>query len=553
MIAVSNAWREKQDEILAPEGFVEISYFLTEDGIQEEAVVSSAAPAVFSDVESIADPTSEPVVYATNELNLWTLDGTRKLLPDGVAEGAGYASADTGSGGATLTLAQTHTQVIPGITITWSTAYNEYPTAFTVTARRGSTVVATKTVTGNTSPVSVVQMDISNYNALDVTVVEWCLPVHRARIEKILFGYTVLYDKTDIISFEHEQTGCLSSGELPKNSIKFSLDNSNGRWNPNSPEGVERYLSDRQKLDVRYGFDIDGTVEWIKAGTFYLTDWKTPSNGLEASFEARDLLEFMLDEIYTGPRSGTLLEIADAAVEQAGLPYGTVVNLDWGLANYTTNFAGSDTEYTIAEILQAVANAGCCTMYQSRDGALNISREHRTSSGFTISQLVEHSHPEFELSKALRSVTVTGGAKNGGASGSLNVSTEGDGVVVVEDAADVETVTYTLPVSSSGENQTIDNELIGSEAQATDVAQWVSDNLRSRKRISGDYRADPRLDVFDNITVETKFGTIKSVVLTSIKYTFASAFRGSYSGVVSSVHNVSDVYCGEGWYAGEVP
>jgi hypothetical protein len=120
------------------------------------------------------------------------------------------------------------------------------------------------------------------------------------------------------MGYEHEQSADLLSGELPKNAIVFKLDNSTSKWNPDNPSGAEQYLIEKQTLRVKYGFRINGDIEWIKAGTFYMSAWNTPSNGLEASFTARDILEFC-GEVYTGTRSGTLLSVAKAALAQSGI------------------------------------------------------------------------------------------------------------------------------------------------------------------------------------------------------------------------------------------
>ena len=85
---------------------------------------------------------------------------------------------------------------------------------------------------------------------------------------------------------------------------------------------------------------------------------------------------------------------------------------------------------------------------------------------------------------------------------------------------------------SDGETQTVTNDYIYTEQAAQAVAAWVKDVLTSRKTVSGEYRADPRLDLYDVIVVESKYGHITPVVITSIKYTFNGAVRGTYEGRV---------------------
>lgn len=333
---------------------------------------------------------------------------------------------------------------------------------------------------------------------------------------------TLIYTKKDLMSYAHQQTGSLLSGELPKNHIEFTLDNTDGKWNPNNPKGMTRYLAERLKITVRYGFDIDGVMEWIPGGVFYLSEWYAPNNGLEASFVARDMLEFMMDTLYTGELTGTLYELAEAAIAMVNLPSGATVSLCDELKNYSVGAIEYDGNESVAEILQKCANAACCVMYQNRDGVLVIERLN-TDAVYTVPVDLSYSYPEIEFSRPLRRVTVT----------YLNDNK----------------VNFTY--ASSGETQTLTNEYISTREQASEVAKWVCDTIRTRKQIRGEFRGDPRLDVFDEITVESKYGLIEGVVLTDIRYSFTGAFRATYSGYICGAGETVAIYSGE-IYSGEV-
>lgn len=355
---------------------------------------------------------------------------------------------------------------------------------------------------------------------------------------------TLVYRKKDLITFAHQQTGSLVSGELPKNHIEFSLDNSDGKWNPSNPKGLERYLSERLKLTVRYGFLIDGVAHWIPGGVFYLSEWRTSLNGLEASFVARDVLEYMIDKPYTGDISGTLYDIARNAVIEANIPDDTtpavlgeaqlgsaalgrvneeIVSLSEELKNFTVGdieYSGSD---SIAVILQKCANAAGCVMYQDRNGVLRIEKLTYADTGYAIPKRLSYAYPEIDFSRPMKNVSVT---------------YYGNAVTL-----------YSF--SAQGETQTLTNDFILTKEQADAVAQWVCDSLRSRQQISGEFRGDPRFDLFDMVNIESKYGTISGVVLTDIKCTFTGAFRVSYSGYIRGNGVAVVVYCGE-IFLGEV-
>ena len=360
-------------------------------------------------------------------------------------------------------------------------------------------------MTGNRDTIAYVWADIQGYNKIVIEILKWCLPYRRARLMECLIGIKKVYTKDDLMGFEHEQSVDPLSAELPKNAIVFSLDNSQNIWNPDNPSGVEKYLIEKQMLTVKYGFHIDGGVEWIRAGTFYMSEWKTPANGMEASFTARDILEFCGD-IYTGPRSGTLLSIVQSALEQSGVASDTYVLDEAALSAVNTDFSEDTNEYSCSEVLQMCANAACCCLWQCRDGFLHMEPVGVELTDYVIGQLSDginnsYSHPEFELTKELKSVSVNSGLG-------------------------------TAANSVTGNTQTVENPLIVDANTATAVAEWCRDCLKNRKIVSGEFRADPRLDALDTVTVVSKYGS-NSVQISNVKYTYNGAFRGTFTGRVT--------------------
>lgn len=515
MIQVSDKWKEVQQRFLLPESLIEINCEITEEGAQESATASGANQEFYSNVGTILGK-QDTVLYATNEQNIWALNGTFNILPNSNYGNAGYVSNIASTGSITLSFPEVRTTAISGLTITWGRDYGEFARVFTVTAKNGGTVVSEMTVTDNKDQVSAVYMKVANYNSITVTVHDWSLPNRRARIEKIVIGHILTLTKSDILSYTHEMEGDLLSGELPKYHIEFTLDNTDGRWNPTNPTGMEQYLSERQRLTVRYGFNLDGTIEWIPAGVFYLSEWDAPSNGLEARFVARDVFEFLSTDTSKLPsmsatQHGNLASIVDWATKSR-LPAGASVVMDDALRTSAERDYGADGTY--AEMVQKCANAACCIIRYDREGVLHIEPLNTEMSEYLPVQLdigaygiplsLSYAYPQIVLSKPLERVVVDYGGEN---------PYEGEAV-------------------SEGETQTVTNDYIYTEQAAQAVAAWVKDVLTSRKTVSGEYRADPRLDLYDVIVVESKYGHITPVVITSIKYTFNGSFHGTYEGRV---------------------
>jgi hypothetical protein len=128
--------------------------------------------------------------------------------------------------------------------------------------------------------------------------------------------------------------------------------------------------------------------------------------------------------------------------------------------------------------------------------------EYAEATDYVINRFRSYTHPEISISKPLRAVSVSYG----------------------------ENLTETLSVDAQGEVQTVSNSFIKTAADAQRVARSTAEVLKGRKTISGEYRADPRLNALDVISVESKYAD-NTVVITDITYsTSGGAFKGIYSG-----------------------
>ena len=517
MIDASSAWKSAQTGAIVPESYIEITYKVTDPGAQESASVDHNGAVFYSDSPQILENrASSPPKYATLEHNLWALDGGFTLLPNSEPYGdTGYV-ADAAEPMLTIFMPSLRSQAIPGVSIRWSEAYGEYATRYRVSAYNGTTLVVSKEFE-NSETQSTAALAIAGYDSIVIEVLDWVIPHHRPRIESIFLGAMQTYTKNHLVSFSHSQSADILSAELPKNSVTFSLNNATGIWNPENPTGNVQYLADRQEINIRYGYKINDSVEWVDAGTFWISEWNTPSNGLEASFTARDIIEFM-EDIYTGPRSGTLYDIVTAALAQANIPVTYtgveryVVSED--LRNTTVDFSEDAASFSIAVVLQLCANAGCCVMRQDRKGRLRIEPIGKNYSGYSIGKFTSYSHPEYAMSKPLCAVNVN----------------DGQAITIA---------------SATGETVFIDNGIIQSALTAKRVADWAASILQHRKVIRGEFRADPRLDALDIIAVENKYGVNNALIITSIDYSYAGAFRGSYTGRIVP-------FDPETWFSGEL-
>ena len=519
----SQAWLDKFNDTLVPEEFVEISYNSTEPGVQEDATASATAQVPFGNIENTTKELDRVLTkYATGETNLHVLDGSFRLLPDSVPYAdAGFISqtlvSDSSHPRIILSFGSVHTRAVPGLTVVWSSMMNEWAAKFKLTAYKGTAVVSTITVSNNRSVYSETEWEIYGYDSIAIDILEWSIPNRRARIEWIMVGLHKVYSKKDLVSYTHTSSRDPISAQLPKDSIEFSLDNSQKTWDAINPRGMFRYLYERQEVNVRYGMDVDGETQWINGGKFYLSEWSVPSNGLEASFAARDALEFMMTSNYTGRKTGTLYQMCYDALET--LPSNVPsFYISEELKEYNTDISSEKTSYKNSDILQLAANAAGMALYQTRDGHIRIERVNLTAEEGTevyeIPVINNFQWPEISFASRVKNVSCN-------VNGTEHLYPEGSNV--------------------EGVTQTVSNELL-TEAMLVKSKNSITEAyamLANRKKVELEYRASPHIDAFDHVKFNHNFGYASSVFVTESKYQYTGCFKGTISGYVLA--NVSSV------------
>lgn len=592
MQTVSNAWKSNQNKTIVSKSYVEVSLDIADPDALADASSQDNGSAYISDTVQVVSEVDKNIVpYSTLEPNLWLLDGSRKILPtDDVGECGFVGDVLSANDGAfidkmpviTINFTQVHNNLIPGITITWSPIYGEYAEDFVVRAYSGETIVAEKEVQGNKSTKSVVMMDIAEYDRITISIIRWCLPSRRARIEEIFVGVNKVYSNTNLTAYRHTQNVDPLSTALPKAEVSFSIDNRDGSYNVSNPQGMTKYLMERQEVKTRYGYRTSANgIEWIKGGTFYLSEWDARPNSMVAEFKARDLLEFMYEIFYEGvfdENGRSLYDLAIQLLNKANLPLNNDGSVKWVLDDclkdiYTTAPLPAD---TIANCLQLIANAGGCVFYQDRNGTLRIEKLNRFGSDYGINYRNSYSKPDIALSKPLKQVNVTTyhyfeddksselykgvlqltgtneiwivysdtaktatASVTGGTLDSaeyfahackLTITTEGSVTIVVTGTLLKESkIDVVVSSGLSGEVVSLDNPIITSREIALDIGEWMEYYLRNRRNSSVSWRADPRIDALDIVSMQGEYA-YSSIIMTNLSLNYNGGFEGTGEG-----------------------
>lgn len=513
MVEVSDKWKEKFNETLVPESFVEITCGITEPGINKKATIVTSSAAPFSTFHNIALSDNASISrYSTGEPNLTVLDGSCSIVPSSPPYGTtGFLSAeifdDSNHPVIRLELPSENKSSVPGVSICWSTVFGEYATDFSVSAYLGTSKLKTVTVNGNKSVRSDVEAELSGFDAVEIEVLKWCLPDRRVRIEQVKIGRYLVFDKTKILSYSHSSARDPISGQLSQESISFSLDNSDRTWDSVNPQGIYKYIYERQPVTVRYGMDVDGKTEWVSGGMFFLSEWSVPANSIEASFQARDAFLYLSSTKYTGRKYGTLYEMCYDALELLEADEITF-DISDELKNYSTDITSDESTYHNSDILQLAANAAGMALYQTRDGVIKINRVYGSDTSnpvLDIPVLNNYSWPEITFAQNMLNVVTTAGG-----------------------------VTYAYPESPSGKgvSQTLSNVMLTKDilAKSRNALTESYGVLSNRRKASLTYRASPTIDALDMVKIHHQFNYDAVLLATNVKYTFNGCFKGTVEG-----------------------
>ena len=311
------------------------------------------------------------------------------------------------------------------------------------------------------------------------------------------------YEKGNIKLLQINQHGNIVSGALTSAEAQFTV--------ANKINGIEVVTADEipeltgQQLYLTYGFGLFLNVNDYR---FFVSSIDIDVVNETVKYIAKDVISFMTST-YTGLNHGTAAEIIDAVFEQAKADTAVPKNefildgLRWeydSIANDITIYISADYTYTMAEVLQLIANACQCVLYVDWNGVVQIKKVDTDAiENYAISRTMQYTKPIMTAEPAISSV----------------VSRCIGGVYWIRD------------INSRGQVETVSNAIaVYTDENGQAIAEWVADSIAYHPNtISVEFRADPRLELFDVIQLETQ-DEIRAVVVTDLELTYNGAWRG---------------------------
>lgn len=355
-----------------------------------------------------------------------------------------------------------------------------------------------------------------------------------AQFDWIYNGTTTVYGDERIISFDMVEEISTLNDTVPSDQLTLVVDNVDGAFNFLNISNMHSIIASRPQINLRCGLNESGVDEWIPLGTFYVDAWQNNVNTV--TLYAHDNLTFLANTAYIppAPTSRTLYAVAQDIFSQAGI---TNYSLDPVLQNTTVNGFKQQTTNSQAiscrDALQHVAIASQCTVYQDRNGVMQI------KSFGTLDNASLYSNYPVSATMGTGLASLWGYPVNNTANGTspptpknsnfINENTDGGmRYVAMSNMYDLPTITldntiyqlvvnvydssfnttqqtYTnsaLPSNGNGASFTIDNPLIVSNTQANSIATWFFQTSNNNAVYQAQWRQNPCLYPTDVVVVE---------------------------------------------------
>lgn len=306
MLEVSQAWLDNQRKTIVGESDVVINLGAVDPvtGGDVTSIVSSEPEVYSAPYQTMATSFGDDSLrYTTLEQNMWVLDQPSSTFRYGNPSTV-YISEEVSAGDRSFSpyitykveFTEPKDPPYSGFTLVWDKVGGTFATDFSIRVYRADTIVTETRVQNNLSVETFVPLQLQQYDAVEVIIRKWILPYRKAVIEKIKLGGSERFDKRTIISLDWKTSGEPTTSRLPISELIFKVIDLDGKFDPNNPDGVMKYIRERipVTLDVAYReLGPYGEDEVYRMGTWFLSEWDIERSGKVARFVARDVLSFL--------------------------------------------------------------------------------------------------------------------------------------------------------------------------------------------------------------------------------------------------------------------
>lgn len=320
---------------------------------------------------------------------------------------------------------------------------------------------------------------------------------------------TRTFDDNTILMMDVVEEVSTLNDTIPSNQLSLQLDNTTGNFNFMTLSNMHTIIASRPKIDVELGVVLpDGvSIEWIPVGTFYLDSWKNDVGGMSITFTAFDLMLLLSNISFSGGTYSTALSLAQAIFSTAGI---TAYNIDSTIDGISSSTVVASEN--CRDLLQDLAIASRCTVYQDRYGVIQIQRfatldQSLQYTNFTTSQvsLFGYTKPN-----NYNTLSADGGMRSIHFDSMYQIPEVSLDKSVYQLVINVYTgtnyVSYTYTNNTiggqNGQSFTLDIPLITSKAIADKVSDWFFNESNYNAVYVVDWRQNPVLMATDIVVVD---------------------------------------------------
>ena len=443
----------------------------------------------------------------------------------------------------------TATYDIAGLTLYFDSRRGQYPSEIRIIAYLGASEVF-NTIYNPTDSYFETLDAINGFNKLRIEFVEMDTPYTRPRIERIIYGTILSYDNSTLIGCELDRYIDPSGAFLPKYEFKFTVNNIDGLFDVDNPDGIYAFILAKQIVTAKAKYILSdfsveefGVAGVVTTGVVTTTDL-TATIFCEGRISSLSKI-FKKGLVVTAPISlGSLVvQLQNDTDEDYDYVMDSDLNSIYTLAPLPI--------LPIKECYQLIAAMAGLLLYDDIEGNITIGDPDDTQYTLDIDFNTQYNKPVIESKSQLRNmiVNVYDYIKESSASTLAVVSIEDSGVLYIahamaddissavtsgtgtitntDDYAEYTEVTVsgtgTTEVTLTGKlvNKVIstvsvvantegvdciyDNPLITDTANGLTVANNLIDWYNKRNVYTSDYRGRYELEANDLIYAETAF------------------------------------------------
>lgn len=298
--------------------------------------------------------------YATYEDNFFKADGSMLFLPEEEEAqynpNVGIVSKDILG---TISIGFPYTYDIKGLTIDFGDAY---PTSFKIVTD------AHEYTYSNSAAVFTTTDNLGRTQRIDIVPITMVGGEQRLRVHKILMGLGLNYTNSEIQSMDIEENINAISKELSSIDFDLTIVDPDGIYDVDNDDSFINYLQTGQSVNASIGLELDNHyIEYVPIASLLLSQWNAQKDSI--SFKAVDKFALM-DLEYEGgsiQTDSTLYDYAEVVLNYCGFTPDDYI-IDDCLRDIPV--VNPLPRARCKELLQIIANAGRCIVYQNRVGQI---------------------------------------------------------------------------------------------------------------------------------------------------------------------------------------